>query len=335
MPKLMKTHRPIGVLTFAGRDVDGLADGIMNLVTEDIERVGAYRDYRLRPIIRQDFAALADEVEAERNTILQIVSHANKAGEMSIEDIWGHLELDKAALSALLKSHGIEIALITTCFGGRIAEELVGSGAVKIAIGVDLPLPFAAAQAFSQGFHRSLARGLTIQRAFDNAKARALSRSGAEHAAFHLFARKDRHAEKAVLARPELFLIGSDSLDPGVIDALCESVAPHRAFHPTQLDEGDDVFEALTVRLEMARMIVMLFDGERVRDQHMLTQAQVAVARAWKEGVRIFPMYLRGTEPSLKIPYGWGRVKPLYFRDERYGGEMTRVGATLKRLLES
>ncbi|MCB9543332.1 MAG: hypothetical protein H6703_12910 [Myxococcales bacterium] len=48
---------------------------------------------------------------------------------------------------------------MVTCYGAKIAEALVQAKAVDVAVGMDMPLPFSVARAFSQGFYRGLARG--------------------------------------------------------------------------------------------------------------------------------------------------------------------------------
>lgn len=331
--ELMEMRRPVGVCTWVGRDVDDLAQVIMGEVGEEVADAGAWLDFRFEaPVASVD--ALAAAVASDRYGILQIVSHAGEDGIMEVSDVWGSLSMTPENLARALRGASVRLAVVVTCFGAKVAEALVASGAVEVAVGIDMPLTFSAARAFSRGFYRGLARGRSIARAFADGQRHAAARDGAKVDRLRLFGAAAA-TEKAVFAPPAFYLVGTPSpARADVIDRLRAALEPHRVFHMRDVQLGTDVGETLASRLEMAQVVMVLFEGERIGDAQALEEVKTAIDEAQRRDARVFPLYLTGTRPSRYVPFGLRRLAPLFVEDPRYGGDFGKVAAALGSLVQ-
>ena len=151
--ELMEMRRPVGVCTWVGRDVDDLAHVIMSEVEAEVADAGAGLDFRFEaPLSSAEM--VARRVSDGRDGILQIISHAGEDGIMEVSDVWGSLSMTAENLARHLSGASVRVAVVVTCYGAKIAEALVQAKAVEVGVGMDMPLPFSVARAFSQGFYR-------------------------------------------------------------------------------------------------------------------------------------------------------------------------------------
>ncbi|MCB9553253.1 MAG: hypothetical protein H6705_15510 [Myxococcales bacterium] len=331
--ELMEMRRPVGVCTWVGRDVDDLAHVIMSEVEAEVADAGAGLDFRFEaPLSSAEM--VARRVSDGRDGILQIISHAGEDGIMEVSDVWGSLSMTAENLARHLSGASVRVAVVVTCYGAKIAEALVQAKAVDVAVGMDMPLPFSVARAFSQGFYRGLARGRSIERAFADGQRHAAARDGVKVDRLRLFG-EAAATGKAVFAPPAFYLVGTPSpARADVIDRLRAALAPHRVFHMRDVQFGADVGETLTSRLEMAQVVMVLFEGERIGDAQALEEVKTAIDEAQRREARVFPLYLTGTRPSRYVPFGLRRLAPLFVEDPRYGGDLAKVAAALEALVQ-
>lgn len=330
--ELMEMRRPVGVCTWVGRKVDELAKVIMAEVAAEVADAGAWLDFHFEgPVASVE--ALAAELSSARHGILQIISHAGDDGVMEVSDVWGSLDMAPESLARMLRGASVRVAVVVTCFGAKIAEALVASGAVEVAVGMDMPLPFSVARAFSRGFYRELARGRSIERAFADGQRQAAGRDGEKVDRLRLFGAPTAIA-KAVFAPPEFFLVGTpSSAREKMVDELRAALAPARVFQERDVELAESIGETLASRLEMAQVMVVLFEGKRIEDERALEAVSRAIGEVRRRQARVFPLYLTGTEASHRVPFGMSRVQPLFVEEPPYGGDMTKVAEALKKLL--
>lgn len=341
MRQMLSERRPIGVITYRGtnaadtKDVEPLADGILDEVQAEVRRTGAGAEFRFTPMIT-GYDNLAAQVQLRKATILQIICHASRDGVMSVDDVWGALGLTPESFARLVAGNGIAVVLVTACHGAGIARALVESGAVEAAIGIDLPLKFAGARAFSRGFFRSLARGRTLAEAVADGKGQAAGRIEGDVDHLHLITRDDATAAKVAFVPPTYYVIGSPSDDhKTVIERLRAGLAPDRLLHVDDAKFGEVETDLMLTGIEMAQLVLVLFEGERIVDPKVLEQVVRVIERAKGHGlpVRVFPLYLTGTTPHRDVPFGMSRVTPAYLQHPRYRGDVEKLAADIKALV--
>lgn len=322
---------PINVATLVGNDVGALAGVICEEAERAVVKVGGGGDFFFAAPLT-DVGDFVGELQDRHVDILQIVSHAGESGGMSLSDVWGSFDVEAANFAAAVAHNRIKLAVVTTCFGGQIADALVTGGAVEVAIGLDMPQTFAVARAFCQAFYRSLARGNTIRRAFSDGKGQAALRGGTDIDKFRLVPDGDV-ADVPMLVQPAFVFVSAPSeASKSAVTALAKAVSPLPTFHVDDIEAGQTVGDVVAGRIAAAKVIAVIFEGDDIRDADALEQVASAVPKARSGAVRLFPLYLKGTTPNPRVPYGLRRLQPLYLEDSRYGGDYTRVGEDLKKL---
>lgn len=346
MVEMLSKEPPVGVITYRGKsiadtkDVEQLAAGILAEVKAEVLHTGAGVEFAFSPLIA-GHDALAKQVQLREAAILHIICHATPGGEMSAEDVWGALDLTPKNLGLLLQGNGIAVVLVTACHGGVIARALVEAGVVEAAIGIDLRLKFSGARAFSRGFFRSLARGCTLGQAVADGKGQAAGRIGSDVDHLHFATRDDATAAKVAFVPPTYYVVGlpSEKSEP-VVERLRAALAPDRLLYIDGQGFGEVSADQMLSGLELAKVIMVLFEGERTDDATMLDQVARAVQRASGQvpgqamrRVRVFPLYLEGTTPNPFVPFGLLRLTPAYLEDRRYNGDVEKLAADIKKLV--
>lgn len=333
MPKreLMTVERPVKIAFLQGLDADGTggeaaADGddvgaLTKLIFDDTDVAmddrAAYLDFDLVEV-QGSVSRFVDGVQERDYTVVQLISHADAGGYSEVADVWGAFELDPENLARALRGCGVRVVLVTTCFGTAIAEALMKHDACDVAIGFPDPQPFGMARAFSRGFYRSLFHGRTIREAFEDGKGQAAVRFGATIDRMVICEREDGCADRALFAPPVYYFIGSPSeRHKATFDRLKAALAAHRpTFHASDKLFGDAGEDLMTTRLEMCQVVMVLFEGQRIRDKDLLNQIAAAIEQAQHRGVRCFPVYLEGTRPHRRLPLGLKRLHPAYIENE-------------------
>lgn len=350
---------PIRVLTYFGKEpkVRQLGGAIRAASIEEIESAGAAGAFEFIEPQVTTVEGLARALNDEAPRILHLVSHADPAGGLEVRDIWGDLELTPQTLAQMLDGKNVRAVILNTCYGARIAETLVKMDAVGLAFGYDQKLNFAAALAMAQGFYRGLASGMGPAEAARSSGAWAAARIARENKKRRAQAEKTRieftpgvievhvhesHRDDPLIGQPDFHIISPDTEEHlTVVDTLVEALSPHRVFHIEQAryDFGGDLRELVDESLRHARVIMLLFEGKRIRDEDLLDEVTTAIAQARKRGVRIFPLHLEGTRADadaylLDVPYGLRRLVPAYLNDRRIKGDFDKLAEMLKRLLK-
>lgn len=338
---------PVEVCFFAGSSRgDGetikLANGIRTQAIATLSSAEADLDIRMADPVVDDINSLAAALEAGRFSILHVVAHGDTTGTIEVDDIWklktGELRLDREDLARLLTESGVRLVILSVCHGAVLAKHLVEAGAVDVAIGMDPEQDFNTALVFSKAFYRSLAMGRSLADAHVNGCKEAGLRSGEEVDALHLFARDDALRTLPVYARPDFLLLGNPT-EKGAIAELIEALEPHIGFHVeySLLDPdgpnyaGEDHARLMIRRFEQAKIVMLLFEGERQEDSMIAELVARAVDKAARGKVRMFPVYLKGTRPNRNVPFGMMRVVPAYL--ERFDGDYDRMGKWLAKLI--
>lgn len=321
----------LSVCTFRGTGpkIVELADTLIEDLKDEVRRLGADRHFTFGPII-DSFDELARSIQTGTHRVLQIVSHASGHGDMPIEDVWGEFKLAPEGLIGLLKDNDIDIVLVNTCHGAVIAELLIDAGAVRAAVGIEPAQTAAGARAFTRAFIRSLAMGQTIEKAFANGKGQAAGRLHQHAELFSLFPADGEVSRERLFSPPDFYLIGHPT-DGHVstVQQLRQALAPCTSFHVDDTQFGDDETEEMLGQLAMAKVIMVLFEGHRVRDARLLEEVVRAVERAARGKARVFPLYLEGTTDSREVPFGLLRVKAAFLQGRKYRGDVTALARDL------
>lgn len=340
MAQVLGDQWPVGVCFFVGRgeDVKALAGQIDKDIRQVLKEEHAEVDMRLGKPIQQDIEALASTLATDQWPILQFVSHGTPEGDLDVDDAWGQLYVAKDRLSAIVRGHNVKLAIVLSCYGAEIARQLVDDGAVDVAIGMYIPMEFGVALAFSKGFHLSIARGYSIRRAFADGLARASLRASDYPEELHLFTAPGSGAADLQMCDPaDFFLVGNPS-DDDAIEQMIKALRPHTGFHVdySLFDPegpnyaGADMAKLMMSRFEAAKVVMLLFEGQRDEDATIAEVVARAVDKAAEGEVRMFPVYLKGTRPNRNLPFGMMRVVPAFL--ERFGS-YEKLGKQLARLI--
>lgn len=341
MSKVLGDVWPVGVCFYVGDgpEVKLLADHVHEGVRKAIEQRHAHIDFDLGEPIERDVEALGRAIQSDDRSILHIVAHGDPDGDLEGADEWGDLCVDRRKLSTLIGGHRVHLALVMSCYGAALARQLTEDGAVDVAVGMTVSMPFSVASAFSRGFFDALAAGRTIRQAFADARGVAGLRADDLPDTLHLFEREGSGAADLPMFQPaEFFLLGTPS-DEQAIPRLIEALEPRVGFHVdySLLDEsssrymGLDAARVLLSRFAQAKVVMLLFEGARDEDAKVAELVARAVHRAVGGEVRLFPVYLRGTTPNPNLPFGMFRLVPAYL--EKFGDSYARLGAALQKLV--
>lgn len=332
----------IGVTFVIGRELEGRADevaklgaGIREAVQGEVAEAHATLDFRFDEAVYR-MQDLNRALDARQTRILQFVSHGTTEGELLVADLFNALDLTKENLAGMLRSRGVDILIVTACHGGAVARHLVDAGAVRVAIGINAadPISFAASAAFSTAFYGALARGRSIADAFESGRSHAAVRDVIEADRLEIFAESGAAQNEALLEPPDFYIIGSPSeAHASVVEKLRAALRPHTLFHEGDIPFGAATDELLGNRLEMAKVIMVLFEGQRMQNVTNLEQVARAVEKAEFKHARLFPLYLEGTRADNRVPFGLRRLQPAFLEDRRYRGDIEKLAKDLERLV--
>lgn len=143
-------------------------------IKQRLQQEGAYRE-RLELVL--DTALEAQEIQAvldrNRAQIVHFSGHGLAGGVLLVRDAASKAprELAPKALVGLFRilnrDGHIRLVVLNACHSLPLAEALTREGVVPAVVGMNKPIPDAAAIAFSDSLYRSLADGGSIERAFD------------------------------------------------------------------------------------------------------------------------------------------------------------------------
>lgn len=340
MADVLGKRWPVGICFYAGSgpDVARLGKAMITGVHDELEAQSALIDFKLGEPILRDADELARRI-GDGPTILHIVSHADEQGRVHAEDAWGDLQIEPDALASLVKGHGVRLAVVLTCFGAEVARALVDADAVDVAIGITTPLGFGAALGFSKGFYGGLGRGWSIQQAFDHGLAHAGLRSAdvQDELVLSAAAGKEGCLNLAICRPADFFIMGADDEHDGIaaliagLEEPTEDGASFNGFHvdysvfehgglPMEL--GSRLDQLILARLEGSKVIMVLVKNEPA-DRNVLPDLIArAVEEASYEGIRLFPVYIRGDRRTRRLKYlplGLARLTPAFL--SRFGSE--------------
>lgn len=332
---LLIENGPVQVHFMCGIDptVRAFADQLHRIVRDELEALGAFLDIRLGERFER-FEDLGDRLARREQTILVLVGHADKGGAMTVQDAWGAMGLTPTAMAAALRDSEVRIVVAMTCWGAAMAETLTKAGVVDVAIGLSEPLALGGALGYTRGFLRGLARGRSIAEAHLSGQSKAAGRLGETADQIALLPAEGEVLAKAIFEPPVFCLIGRvPDAHRREVEKLVKHLSPHRAVYVDNAGIADDVFQRILANIGMARVIMVLFEGDRVRDADILEQVTRSIDRARDGSARVFPLYLEGTESTSQVPYGLRRIRPAFLEDRRYGGKVERLAEDLKRLV--
>lgn len=328
----------VRIVTYHGDDVAGLAAEVVAAERAELEALGASRDTTVEAPTADAEVLQRHIVDPAPLTVLQIVSHASSTGriafdypQMPDEGDWRSVGVGGETIAKMVAGRGVRVALILTCYGNRIAEAVTRSGAVDLAIGADRALEMGTSFAFPQGFFRALALGRPLDAAAEDGIAWARPRMEGWDGTLEVHVREGADLSP-IYGRPVFHLIGEDG---EVVDALVERLRPYRVFHVDRLAFGSLRTAEIEASLEAAKVVMVLFHGERVEDAELLEQVASAVDQARLRGsdVRVFPLYLEGRSHSPHVPYGLRRLTPAYLHGRGIDGSYDALAARLLALI--
>lgn len=280
---------------------------------------------------------LARQLRDPAVRILHLVGHADREGRMTIEDVWGELDLEPRALGKMLVGTGVQAVMASTCHGAKIAEAIVDEAGAPIAIGYDGVLQNAVTLALCQGFYGALVDGASPDQAADDGLRIARNRLENVEGRFRVFTRsQDYHG--LPLFGPEFGIIGTPSeKNAGVVEELQRELEPYEADHVDRQTWGDFGDNEIEYVLRSARILLVLLDDHATegydpdgRDD-FFEKVTTAVSRARTGDVRLIPLYI--SKEITQPPYGMRRLVPALLHGRDVGGKVEVLADKLKQLL--
>lgn len=326
----------IHVSTYVGQEQGPLAELIHTSARHELAVAGA-SDWVVFDAAVGTAQGLARTIAAERATILHIVSHANRSGGLTVKGLWDELRLTPETLADMLRDRGVKVVVATTCHGARIARELVERGVVEVAVGANAVVTNDIAQAFAQGFYHGVALGRGAASAARDGVTFAKPYMDEWGGTFEVFP-PEGGSDEPLLTRPLVHVVGDPSeKHADAIDEIVTHMKPYRVFHTARAQWGDERYADLDASLRSARIIMVLFEGEAVRDYDLLEEVRSAVEEkiAGRE-VRLFPLILEGDRRSYNrrdVPYGLRRLVPAFLHERGIDGSYAKLAERLKQLL--
>lgn len=326
----------IHVSTYVGQEQGPLANLIHQSARHELAVAGA-SDWVVFDDAVHTAHGLARTIAAQRATVLHIVSHANRSGDLTVDGLWGDLRLTPEALADMLRDRGVKVVVATTCHGARIAKELVDRGVVEVAVGANAVVTADIAQAFAQGFYHGVALGRGALSAARDGVTFAKPYMDEWDGAFEIFPSDDA-PDDPLLTRPLVHLVGDPKGEHAdAVDEIVAAMKPYRVFHISRSQWGDDRYGDLDASLRSARIIMVLFEGEAVSDYELLEEVRSAVEEkiAGRE-VRLFPLILEGDRRSYNrrdVPFGLRRLVPAFLHEKGIDGSYAKLAERLKQLL--
>lgn len=331
-------ERTIDVLTYIGQgdDIRQLAEGIRSEVIAEIATVADPVGTIRFPDPVSGLTGLTRALVDRRARILHIVSHADSTGGLTIDDVWGNLQLQPEALAAMVQGNGIELVVVSTCFGAQIAKALVDAGAARVAVGFDGPMRFGVALANAQGFFRALVDDKSPIEAARDGTTWAVPRMQGQTGELKVFSQRYGFPHDPIFG-PEFHIIGTPGPDNAdAVEHLIAALDPYEATHISAAQWGDFGEENMQRALRTARIILVLLDDFVTDDirgsqQHAFyDDVAEAVERGRRGSARVVPLYL---SEKVEPPYGLRRLVPAMLHEPGVNGSYETLGNKLKALV--
>lgn len=137
-------------------------------------------------------------------TVIHFSGHGSNADEIVFQDDTGKAKLvSKDAIVQMMKacSGNIRLVFFNTCYSQNQAQAVVHH--VEAAIGMKSSISDDAARVFASQFYSGIGFGLTIQRAFDQARALLMMENIPEEDTPELFLSPDVDADQLILVKPQ------------------------------------------------------------------------------------------------------------------------------------
>ena len=207
LEKLQQLPENIVVLFFAANPVDQpqlRLDEEVRAITEMI-RKSKHRDSVL---LKSCWAVRPMDVLQGLNehtpAIVHFSGHGSDRDEIVFQDANGNAKLvSKEAIvqTMMASSQGIRLVFFNTCYSRNQAEAVVDH--VEAAIGMTTSIGDEAARVFAFQFYSSIGFGLSVQKAFDQAKALLMMEGIKEEETPELFVHEGLNPEDLVLVKPK------------------------------------------------------------------------------------------------------------------------------------
>jgi len=204
--RLMQLPERITVLFLAANPVDQQQlrlDEEVRYITETI-RKAKHRDsvelhsvWAIRPI------DVLQAINEHRPTVVHFSGHGSAQDELVFQDDSGQSKLvSKEAIVQLMKASSGDIRLVffNTCYSRNQAEAVVEH--VDVAIGMNTAIGDNAARVFASQFYSAVGFGLSVERAFEQAKALVMLEGIHEQNTPELFLRDGLDPESVILVSP-------------------------------------------------------------------------------------------------------------------------------------
>lgn len=137
-------------------------------------------------------------------TIVHFSGHGSDSDEIVFQDKDGDAKLvsiEAIVQTMVASSSDIRLVFFNTCYSKNQAEAVATH--VEAAIGMRTSIGDQAAQTFSSQFYSSLGFGLSVEKAFEQAKALVMMEGLNEEDTPELFCRGDTDASNLIIVRPE------------------------------------------------------------------------------------------------------------------------------------
>lgn len=146
---------------------------------------------------------LLQALNEHRPRILHFSGHGSQQDEIILQDATGAAKpVSKAAITYMLSTASGEVQLVffNTCFSSNQAEAVVQH--VPAAIGMNDSIGDEAARVFAAAFYSAIGFGLSVRRAYEQAKAALMVESIPEECTPELFAGAGVNVENLILVKP-------------------------------------------------------------------------------------------------------------------------------------
>lgn len=137
-------------------------------------------------------------------TIVHFSGHGSDSDEIVFQDTSGNAKLvSKEAIvqTMMASSSDLRLVFFNTCYSYNQAEAVTHH--IEAAIGMNTSIGDDAARIFSSQFYSAIGFGLSIQKAFDQAKALLMMEGLKEEDTPELFVQKGLDAKELIIVRPE------------------------------------------------------------------------------------------------------------------------------------
>jgi hypothetical protein len=123
--------------------------------------------FRNRPAVQ--VTDLGPAVDLDRPTVVHFSGHGHRGGRPVLFDQNGlPKDVDPTIFASVFTKSSVELVILNACFSRPLAQLLVSQG-VRFVAGVEAKVPDEASLAFSEVLYRNLARGSSLENAFQQA----------------------------------------------------------------------------------------------------------------------------------------------------------------------